>query len=44
MNLEIINFIDNNGIINKKYLCKKHRGLNIMPSIKWSSLMMLKIT
>jgi Raf kinase inhibitor-like YbhB/YbcL family protein len=36
MNLEIINFTNNNGIINKKYLCKSHDGGNIMPSIKWS--------
>lgn len=38
MNLKIINFIDNKGIINKKYLCKNHGGSNIMPSIKWSSV------
>jgi Raf kinase inhibitor-like YbhB/YbcL family protein len=38
MNLEIINFIDKNSIINKKYLCKSHDGGNIMPSIKWSSV------
>lgn len=38
MNLEIINFIDNNGIINKKYLCKRNGGDNIMPSIEWNSV------
>jgi Raf kinase inhibitor-like YbhB/YbcL family protein len=38
MNLKIINFIDKNSIINKKYLCKKHNGDNIMPSIKWSNV------
>jgi phosphatidylethanolamine-binding protein (PEBP) family uncharacterized protein len=38
MNLEIINFINNNETINKKYLCKKHNGDNIMPSIKWTSV------
>jgi Raf kinase inhibitor-like YbhB/YbcL family protein len=37
MNLEIINFI-NNGTINKKYLCKRNGGDNIMPSIKWTSV------
>ena len=35
MNLKIINFTDNKGIINKKYLCKKNGGSNIMPSIRW---------
>lgn len=38
MNLEIINFTNNNGIINKKYLCKNNGGSNIMPSIKWTSV------
>ena len=37
MNLEIINFT-NNSIINKKYLCKRNGGDNIMPSIKWDSV------
>ncbi len=38
MNLEIVNFTNNNEKINQKYICKKNGGSNIMPSLKWNSV------
>ena len=35
MDLRILNFIKNNKI-NSKYICKNHKGKNIMPQIKWN--------
>jgi Raf kinase inhibitor-like YbhB/YbcL family protein len=35
MNLTILDFIKNNKI-NSKYICKNHKGENIMPQIKWN--------
>lgn len=36
MNINIIDFIDSNNKIEKKYICDKQEGDNILPNIRWT--------
>lgn len=36
MNLDIINFVDKNNKIEKKHICTKNNGDNILPNIQWT--------